>query len=463
MTETQITFRLVRGLLANCDDTLNANDVYFATDKGVIRMGGKNYGASSELVAQVGQCIDTVTFTSPGTFKFTRVGGGVINAVIPTASASTNGLMAKDMVDKLNKSVKSIAFSGNTATVTLTDGTASSVTIPVATSSANGAMSKEQAALLSTLNTKVATLTSFMNTKGKAGGLATLDDNGRVPVEQIPNFFEDISFFYGQKASITDPTDMTGTSPNKELATWQAGDVVIYAKYANATPLAKTRFFLKRGNVIYERWVVPEGADTVFTSSTNYNTSESGGSPYKSVLYVSLESMEEQYADGSYIWRYGGPSGAGSLVNITSNINVINALTSTSATAALSAAQGKALKDMVDKLVKTVTMTSPGVFKVTLQDGTSTTLTIPAATTSANGLMAKEDKVKLNASLKEASYATSIRKLTFTRTDGTTLDVTLPLAGVDSTGLMTADHVNTIHLHGTQLESLITNSHWHTA
>lgn len=440
-TMTAITYRLVKGTYAAYDGTANANDVYFATDKKVIIAGGTEYGAGTDLVAKIDKCINKVAFTAPGTFVFTTVDGTGVTHTIPTASATANGLMSKDMVTKLNKAVKTVAFSGNVATLTFVDGTTTTVSIPVATASANGAMSKEQVALLNkaakglsfsgnvatlTLNdgtTVTATiplatttangamskdhvtkinktetdLTAFKNTKGKAGGLASLDDTGRVPVSQIPGSVEDIAFFYAQsKDAVYSPRDVTENAPNSGKRVWEKGDHVEYvtAYKSGTTEKIKCFVLVDSNGAYYESWTVPEGADTPYTSSEYYMNEDRV--PYKSILYVSLFSKEEEYSEGGLIWRFGGGSRGGVMVNISENITVLDLLTSTSKTAALSANQGKVLNDMVQKLVKTVTFTAPGTFNVTLQDGTKTTLTIPTATTTANGLMSAAQVTKLN-------------------------------------------------------------------
>lgn len=503
-TMTAITYRLVKGTYAAYDGTANANDVYFATDKKVIIAGGTEYGAGTDLVAKIDKCINKVAFTAPGTFVFTTVDGTGVTHTIPTASATANGLMSKDMVTKLNKAVKTVAFSGNVATLTFVDGTTTTVSIPVATASANGAMSKEQVALLNksakglsfsgnvatlTLNdgkTVTATiplattaangamskdhvtkinktetdLTAFKNTKGKAGGLAELDDTGRVPVSQIPGSVEDIAFFYAQsKAAVVSPRDVTGSSPASGKRVWVKGDHVEYVTaYKNGAGTEKIKCFVlvDSNGAYYESWTVPEGADTPYTSSEYYMNEDRV--PYKSVLYVSLFSKEEQYAEGGLIWRYGGGT-VGVMVNIAENITVLDLLTSTSKTAALSANQGKVLNDMVQKLVKTVTFTAPGTFNVTLQDGTKTTLTIPTATTTANGLMSADFVKKLNASFKGVAWEASTGKMKFAKTDGTSLDLTVPVASTSAPGLMSAAQVTKLN----KVDTLENLSKWYSA
>ena len=411
---------------------------------------------SKDMVTKLNKAVKTVAF-SGNVATLTFVDGTTTTVSIPVATASANGAMSKEQVALLNKSAKGLSFSGNVATLTLNDGKTVTATIPLATTAANGAMSKDH---VTKINKTETDLTAFKNTKGKAGGLAELDDTGRVPVSQIPGSVEDIAFFYAQsKAAVVSPRDVTGSSPASGKRVWVKGDHVEYVTaYKNGAGTEKIKCFVlvDSNGAYYESWTVPEGADTPYTSSEYYMNEDRV--PYKSVLYVSLFSKEEQYAEGGLIWRYGGGT-VGVMVNIAENITVLDLLTSTSKTAALSANQGKVLNDMVQKLVKTVTFTAPGTFNVTLQDGTKTTLTIPTATTTANGLMSADFVKKLNASFKGVAWEASTGKMKFAKTDGTSLDLTVPVASTSAPGLMSAAQVTKLN----KVDTLENLSKWYSA
>lgn len=94
---------------------VDANGIYFITDKNRIVVNGVDYGMSSELIGKLNGAIDKVEFTSPNTIAFTNVAGTVETTVtIPNAVASNKegnpvaGLMSGDdkvILDRLNGTV----------------------------------------------------------------------------------------------------------------------------------------------------------------------------------------------------------------------------------------------------------------------------------------------------------------------------------------------------------------------
>lgn len=91
---------------------VDANGIYFITDKNRIVVNGIDYGMSSTLVEKLNGAIDKVEFTSPNTIAFTNVGGTKeLTISLPNATASGEdgtpvaGLMSgadKVILDRLN-------------------------------------------------------------------------------------------------------------------------------------------------------------------------------------------------------------------------------------------------------------------------------------------------------------------------------------------------------------------------
>lgn len=57
-------------------------------------------------------------------------------------------------------------------------------------------ISETKSELVGDINTKYAEFTTFKNTKGKANGLASLDENGLVPASQLPSYVDDVIDVY---------------------------------------------------------------------------------------------------------------------------------------------------------------------------------------------------------------------------------------------------------------------------
>jgi hypothetical protein len=58
-----------------------------------------------------------------------------------------------------------------------------------------GNLNKEIADRIENDNSIWKELTNFKNTKGKANGLASLDDSGKVPSTQLPSYVDDVLEF----------------------------------------------------------------------------------------------------------------------------------------------------------------------------------------------------------------------------------------------------------------------------
>lgn len=74
---------------------VDANGIYFITDKNRIVVNGIDYGMSSTLVEKLEGAIDKVEFTSPNTIVFTNVKGNKeLTVSLPDATTSASGLMS---------------------------------------------------------------------------------------------------------------------------------------------------------------------------------------------------------------------------------------------------------------------------------------------------------------------------------------------------------------------------------
>lgn len=74
---------------------VDANGIYFITDKQKLIVGGVNYGMSSDLIDQLNGTIASVEFVSPNTINFKNFNNTVETAVsLPDATTSASGLMS---------------------------------------------------------------------------------------------------------------------------------------------------------------------------------------------------------------------------------------------------------------------------------------------------------------------------------------------------------------------------------
>lgn len=83
-------------------------------------------------------------------------------------------------------------------------------------------ISENKAELVGDINTKYAEFTTFKNTKGKANGLASLDENGLVPTSQLPSYVDDVIDVYATYDK----------SPTGELS-----NIALFEDAAHATPV----------------------------------------------------------------------------------------------------------------------------------------------------------------------------------------------------------------------------------
>ena len=94
--------KFFRGLAEKYNASTHADAIYFATDSGELILNNVKYGFSTENSALLANAVTGVAWTSPDTLTFTRGNGKeYVNVVFPTASESTDGLMATAHVIKL--------------------------------------------------------------------------------------------------------------------------------------------------------------------------------------------------------------------------------------------------------------------------------------------------------------------------------------------------------------------------
>lgn len=137
---------------------------------------------------------EVVTFTytrSSGVITIKQSGRDAKTITIPAATTSRPGLMSAtdktNLTSAVNKILSALSVVPNASNMSLTatfaDDTTVSVTLPVATTSVAGLMSATDKA---NLNTAKNTATNLNNKLGAAGGIATLDSNGKLNSDQLP-------------------------------------------------------------------------------------------------------------------------------------------------------------------------------------------------------------------------------------------------------------------------------------
>lgn len=145
---------------------------------------------------------EMVTFTytrSTGVITIKQSGREAKTITIPTATTTRPGLMSTtdktNLTSAVNKILSSFSKSASTSNVVVTasfaDGTSIDFSLPAASTTEAGLMSASDKA---NLNTAKNTAASLNNKLGAANGIATLDSNGKLSSDQLPeNVVTDIN------------------------------------------------------------------------------------------------------------------------------------------------------------------------------------------------------------------------------------------------------------------------------
>lgn len=177
---------------SDCFELSGGRKVPFSTLAGLIidRVGTiesvtvVDYDGRDEIV--------TLSYTaSTGTIKVKQSGRTQKSITLSTATTSRPGLMSAadktSLANTVNKVISAFTAAALPSTVgvtvTFADGTSKSATIPAATSTAAGIMT---AADKLKLESAKGTADDLNGKVGAAGGIATLDGNGRLPSSQLP-------------------------------------------------------------------------------------------------------------------------------------------------------------------------------------------------------------------------------------------------------------------------------------
>lgn len=213
MTQEEITTiveQVLQALLTNGKTISQLTAVTGVSDSDCFEIsGGKKVSFSTLaglIINEVGslvnyQVVDYDDRDEVVTFSYTKATGVITmkqdgraekTITIATATTSRPGLMTSTDKTNLNTAVNKVVSSmskSRTATnmdvtITFADNTTKSVTLPYATTSYAGLMS---AADKSNLNTAKNTATNLNNKLGAAGGIATLDSNGKLNESQLPS------------------------------------------------------------------------------------------------------------------------------------------------------------------------------------------------------------------------------------------------------------------------------------
>ena len=208
--------KFVRGIKNNyVPDSTHKDAIFFATDTHELLVNGEVYG--------LGRAISDITYTEGnGSFNLTFVGNigkdgsnpQNITINIPTADDTNPGLMSaedkaaldkltgsgdgsiqdliQDAINELKTTVNAYTVNGQAiSTNPILDGTdillteykqaGGATTAVAAADTVNQAIAKVENANTNTQNA----LDTFIATKGKANGIASLDENGKVPASQL--------------------------------------------------------------------------------------------------------------------------------------------------------------------------------------------------------------------------------------------------------------------------------------
>ena len=209
-------------------------------------------------------------------------------------------------------------------------------------------ISETKSELVGDINTKYAEFTTFKNTKGKANGLASLDENGLVPANQLPSYVDDVIDVYATYDK----------SPTGELS-----NIALFEDAAHATPVTG------EAGKIYQNVTDGEPTYQFRWTGTTWAPIVSGG-----VVIGEISGT-----------AYDGAKGAQNRTAISSlPVTLITELPTYSPT------------------VNGISVTGKLVNKTGLNYGGQTSSperVIPAATTTAAGVMSAADKVKLDTTL----------------------------------------------------------------
>lgn len=216
---------------------------------------------------------------------------------------------------------------------------------------------------------------------GVASGVATLDDQGLIPTSQLPSYVDDVVEFSNKKA-------LRGNA--KAQSTISVKDVVYNS---TSKTFVATDSLISSGNAsdYFGNW---SAADSIPSAESYGNASDAGRVPVAGKIYV------ETSTGKTYRWN------GTDLVEISPSL----ALGETSSTA-YAGDKGKANRDAIestpDTIISGASLGTVGTTTITLNvnkatksglnyvDPVAANITLPAATSSAAGLMSKDDKVKL--------------------------------------------------------------------
>lgn len=248
------------------------------------------------------------------------------------------------------------------------------------------------------------------NLKGAVNGLAELDSNGTVPAAQLPSYVDDVLEGYYDSntdrfyidSSFTDKIDEESGKiyvclSSKKIYRWSGSTYVVISETLALGTTSSTAYRGDYGNTAYVHSQLTSGNPHNVTLSDLGVTSSATELNYVSGVTESIQTQLSGKADVGHTHMYAGSTTAGgsatSAVKLDTSTagsatqpvyftsgkptactytieasvpsdakftdtntwrGVQNVLTSTSTTESLSAAQGKALKDLIDDLTERV-------------------------------------------------------------------------------------------------------------
>lgn len=201
-------------------------------------------------------------------------------------------------------------------------------------------ISEAKAELVADIMTKYGEFSTFKGTKGKANGLASLDENGKVPANQLPSYVDNVIDVYATYDK----------SPTGELS-----NIALFADAAHATPI------VGEAGKIYQNVTDGEPTYQFRWTGTTWAPIVSGGVVIGEITGTA----------------YDGAKGK----TTTDNLNALKAFNPI-------------------RLTNIVTDTSKATIHYEKSDGTGIQgLDIPAANSTKAGIMVAADKVKLDTTL----------------------------------------------------------------
>lgn len=201
-------------------------------------------------------------------------------------------------------------------------------------------ISETKSELVGDINTKYDEFTTFKNTKGKANGLASLDENGLVPANQLPSYVDDVIDVYATYDK----------SPTGELS-----NIALFEDAAHATPVTG------EAGKIYQNVTTGEPGYQFRWTGTTWSLIVSGGVVIGEIAGTAYDGVKGK--------------------TTTDNLNALMAFNPI-------------------RLISIVTDASKAAINYERADGTGIQgLQIPTASSAKAGVMAAADKVKLDTTL----------------------------------------------------------------